>query len=61
MNRCCHRSRGTAKVVLFRQGLKPRGMSWVVTAVGLAGAALMVVYDRTFKPGEAKGGTESRD
>jgi hypothetical protein len=29
-------------------------MWWVVTAVGIAGAALMVVYDKVFKPGEAR-------
>jgi POT family proton-dependent oligopeptide transporter len=32
---------------------RPQQMWWVVTAVGLTGALLMVVYDRVFKPGEA--------
>jgi dipeptide/tripeptide permease len=36
---------------------RPQQMWWVVTGVGIAGAALMVVYDKVFKPGEAKGGT----
>jgi dipeptide/tripeptide permease len=31
---------------------RPQQMWWVVTAVGIAGAALMVVYDRVFKPGK---------
>lgn len=31
---------------------RPRQMWWVVTAIGLAGAVLMVVYDKIFKPGE---------
>ena len=39
---------------------RPQQMWWVVTGVGIAGAVLMVVYDKVFKPGEAKGGTESR-
>ncbi len=30
----------------------PRRMWWVVTSIGLAGAVLMVVYDKVFKPGE---------
>jgi proton-dependent oligopeptide transporter, POT family len=30
----------------------PAVMWWVVTGVGLAGAALMVVYDKVFKPGK---------
>jgi hypothetical protein len=34
-------------------------MWWVVTGVGIAGAVLMVVYDKVFKPGEAKGGQEA--
>lgn len=32
----------------------PRQMWWAITGVGLAGAALMLVYDRVFKPGETK-------
>jgi MFS family permease len=35
---------------------RPQQMWWVVTAVGLVGAALMVIYDYVFKPGEANGG-----
>jgi POT family proton-dependent oligopeptide transporter len=31
---------------------RPQQMWWAVTGVGFAGAALMVVYDRVFKPGE---------
>ncbi len=31
---------------------RPQQMWWAVAAVGLAGAALMVVYNRIFKPGE---------
>jgi MFS family permease len=38
---------------------RPQQMWWVVTGVGIAGAVLMVVYDRVFKPGEGKGGTKS--
>jgi dipeptide/tripeptide permease len=34
---------------------RPRQMWWVVTAIGLAGAALMVIYDKVFKPGEQVG------
>jgi hypothetical protein len=30
-------------------------MWWVVTAVGLAGAVLMVIYNQVFKPGERQG------
>ena len=30
---------------------RPRDMWWVVTAVGLVGAVLMVIYDQLFKPG----------
>ena len=30
---------------------RPQQMWWVVTAVGLAGAVLMVIYDFVFKPG----------
>ena len=32
---------------------RPRQMWWVITAIGLVGAALMVIYDKLFKP--AKG------
>jgi dipeptide/tripeptide permease len=31
---------------------RPQQMWWVVTGVGIAGAVLMVVYDRVFKPGK---------
>jgi hypothetical protein len=31
---------------------QPRQMWWVVTAIGLVGAVLMVIYDKVFKPGE---------
>ena len=31
---------------------RPRQMWWVITAIGLVGALLMVIYDRVFKPGE---------
>jgi predicted MFS family arabinose efflux permease len=31
---------------------RPRQMWWVVTAIGLAGAMLMVIYDKVFKPAE---------
>jgi POT family proton-dependent oligopeptide transporter len=34
---------------------RPQQMWWVVTGVGIAGAVLMVVYDRVFKPGERQG------
>jgi dipeptide/tripeptide permease len=34
---------------------RPQQMWWVVTGVGLAGAVLMLLYDRIFKPGGAKG------
>lgn len=34
---------------------RPQQMWWVVTSVGLAGAVLMVVYDRVFKPGTTPG------
>jgi len=34
---------------------RPQQMWYVVTGVGIAGAVLMVVYDKVFKPGEAKG------
>jgi len=33
---------------------RPEQMWWVVTGVGIAGTALMVVYDRVFKPGESR-------
>lgn len=33
---------------------RPRQMWWVVTGVGLLGAVLMVIYDRVFKPAQAK-------
>jgi len=32
---------------------QPQRMWWVVTAVGLAGAVLMLIYNRAFKPGQA--------
>ena len=34
---------------------RPRQMWWVVTAVGLVGAVLTVIYDKVFKPGEGRG------
>jgi MFS family permease len=34
---------------------RPRQMWWVVTAIGLVGAVLMVIYDKILKPGEGKG------
>jgi dipeptide/tripeptide permease len=34
---------------------RPQQMWWVVTAVGLAGAVLMVIYNQVFKPGERQG------
>jgi dipeptide/tripeptide permease len=34
---------------------RPQQMWWVVTAVGLVGAVLMVIYDYVFKPGERQG------
>jgi POT family proton-dependent oligopeptide transporter len=33
---------------------RPEQMWWVVTGVGVAGAVLMVIYDRIFKPGQEK-------
>jgi len=33
---------------------RPQQMWWVVTAIGLVGALLMVIYDKVFKPGEAQ-------
>src|SRR6516225_3232971 len=38
---------------------RPQQMWWVVTGVGVAGAVLMLIYDRVFKPGQATDGTES--
>jgi len=38
---------------------RPEQMWWVVTGVGIVGTVLMVVYDKVFKPGEAKGMTEA--
>ena len=38
---------------------RPQQMWWVVTAVGIAGAVLMLIYDRVFKPGQARNGVES--
>ena len=32
---------------------RPEQMWWVVTGVGIVGTALMVIYDKVFKPGEA--------
>jgi MFS family permease len=32
---------------------QPQKMWWVVTGTGLIGAALMVTYDKVFKPGQA--------
>jgi proton-dependent oligopeptide transporter, POT family len=37
---------------------RPQHMWWVVTGVGVAGAVLMLIYDRVFKPGQARNGTE---
>jgi dipeptide/tripeptide permease len=34
---------------------RPQQMWWVVTAVGLVGAVLMVIYDYVFKPGQKQG------
>ena len=39
---------------------RPQQMWWVITAVGLAGAVLMLVYDRIFKPGQAPQPVESQ-
>jgi POT family proton-dependent oligopeptide transporter len=33
---------------------RPQQMWWVVTAVGVLGAVLMVIYDKIFKPGEGQ-------
>jgi len=38
---------------------RPQQMWWVVTGVGVAGAVLMLIYDRVFKPGQARNGAES--
>jgi proton-dependent oligopeptide transporter, POT family len=38
---------------------RPQQMWWVVTGVGIAGAALMLTYDRVFKPGQGRNGTKS--
>ena len=38
---------------------QPQRMWWVVTAIGLLGAALMLIYDKIFKPGESKVGVEA--
>ncbi len=35
---------------------QPQQMWWVITAVGLVGAVLMVVYNYAFKPGQARDG-----
>jgi proton-dependent oligopeptide transporter, POT family len=36
---------------------KPGQMWWAVTGVGFAGVVLMVIYDRVFKPSQAKSGS----
>jgi dipeptide/tripeptide permease len=33
---------------------RPRQMWWVITAIGLVGAVLMLIYDRVFKPGDGQ-------
>jgi dipeptide/tripeptide permease len=33
---------------------RPNQMWWVITAIGLLGAVLMVIYDRVFKPGDGQ-------
>jgi POT family proton-dependent oligopeptide transporter len=38
---------------------RPQQMWWVITGVGVAGALLMLTYDRVFKPGEGRGGVVS--
>jgi proton-dependent oligopeptide transporter, POT family len=38
---------------------RPQQMWWIITAVGLAGAVLMLIYDRTFKPGRTPEPAES--
>ncbi len=35
---------------------RPQQMWWVVTAIGLSGAVLMVIYDKVFKPGAGTSG-----
>ncbi|MHB8654489.1 MAG: MFS transporter [Terriglobia bacterium] len=35
---------------------QPQRMWWVVTGIGILGAVLMLIYDKIFKPGEAKVG-----
>jgi len=34
---------------------RPQQMWWVITAVGIGGALLMVIYDKVFKPAQARG------
>ncbi len=34
---------------------RPRQMWWVITAIGLVGAVLMVIYDKVFTPGAGSG------
>lgn len=38
---------------------RPQQMWWVVTGVGIAGAVLMVIYDKVFKPGGTPGSREA--
>jgi dipeptide/tripeptide permease len=38
---------------------RPQQMWWAVTGVGLAGAVLMVIYDKIFRPGEGERGRET--
>jgi MFS family permease len=38
---------------------RPQQMWWVVTAVGIAGAVLMVIYDKVLKPGGTQGTREA--
>ena len=38
---------------------RPPQMWWVVTGVGVGGAVLMLIYDRVFKPGQARNRTGS--
>lgn len=38
---------------------RPEQMWWVVSGIGITGTILMVIYDRIFKPGEARGGESS--
>jgi dipeptide/tripeptide permease len=37
---------------------RPQHMWWVVTGVGVTGAVLMLIYDRVFKPVQARNSTE---